>query len=247
MPIRPANAAPRVWAISDFHWSTHKPMDRHGGVWAGHRERLQVEWRLRVHRHDLVLVPGDITFARDPHADFLDLNRLPGQKVIVAGNHDYWAHGRSRADLLDVLSSHPTLHMLSHDHPTYETGPHLIVGYTGADPPESPIHRRMRHQDAVREAKAVLAHALACRTAGQTVIVVTHYPPSQEELSILAPLEPALWLHGHCHLAGCDRHLVDEWEATRRSPRQLCISSDFLNMIPVDVTGGTIHPDLWPR
>lgn len=247
MPPRHAISTPRVWAISDPHWSTSRPMTYYHAGWEGNEHLIESEWRRLVHGHDLVLVPGDITFARDPHDDLARLHRLPGQKVVVPGNHDRWAQGVSRAALQALLEPYPTLHLLSHAHPTYETGRHLIVGYKGADPPDSPAFRprtgAKHHNKAVSNARDAAAAALHIRNSSHHVIVTTHFPPSEEERAAMAALKPDLWLHGHSHLSGNDEPKVREW-SLRSSPPQVCISSDYLRMRPIQVTGGRLHPEV---
>jgi len=234
--------SPRVWSIADFHWSTNLPMDRYGGVWLNHRQRLIDAWKLRVNSRDLVLVPGDITFAQDPNADLLAMHQLPGQKVLVLGNHDRWAQGISKAKLEDLLSSYPTIHLLEYGTPYYETGEVLIVGYKGSEPPENPRHNPKHYNKTLQHAKSLVEKALYVRASYHKVIVTTHYPPSEEERKILSALAPDLWLHGHTHRGGDDSHLVARWERDRVNPRQKCISSDYLNMVVLEVTGGVLHP-----
>lgn len=242
--MSPLVKTPRVWALSDLHWGTRRPMHEHHEGWRDHRERIIAAWRARVGPYDLVLVPGDVTFAHsDPHPDLLALHRLPGQKVLVPGNHDGWCRGMTRLQVNALLELYPTLHMLSHGHPTYETGPHLIVGYQGAEPPESPTFRRRSHRQALVEASVAAEHAAHVRASYHKVIVITHYPPSEEERAILAPLGVDLWLHGHCHVGGLDQDLVAEWEQ-RAVPTQRCISADYLGMIPLEVTEGIVHVPL---
>lgn len=244
MAPRYLTSTPRVWALSDLHWSTYRPMTDYHSGWADHEARIEAEWRRLVHPHDLVLVPGDITFAKDPHPDLLRLHRLPGQKIIVPGNHDRWAQGVTRVKIRELLEPYPTLHMLSHAHPTYETGPHLIVGYSGAEPPDSPTFRprtgRKYHDKAVSNARDAARAALSVRTSSHVVIVITHYPPSEAERDAMSELGPALWLHGHCHRLGLDEPMVDVW-SRRTGPPQVCISADYLSMKPIQVTGGFVH------
>jgi uncharacterized protein len=227
---------PRVWAISDLHWSTRRPMHVYHEAWRDHRERTIQAWVRLVGPYDLVLVPGDITCAHeDPSADLLALHQLPGQKVMVPGNHDRWCQGKSRHKINELLESYPTLNLLSHAHPFYETGPHLIVGYKGADPPDSPLHKPKHHNKALAHAQNAATSALHTRDSYHKVIVITHYPPSKAERKIMAPLGVDLWLHGHCHLGGVDQDLVVRW-AQRTAPPQRCVSSDWLHMTPLEVT-----------
>lgn len=101
-------AAPmRIWALSDLHLSLagDKPMDVFGDHWLRHHEVMARSWDERVAAGDLVLVPGDLSWAGKPAQAATDLAWLgarPGRKVLVKGNHDHW-WPRSRTKLAEVL------------------------------------------------------------------------------------------------------------------------------------------------
>ena len=96
----------QIYAIADLHLSltAEKPMDVFGEAWRGHAEKLERNWRETVNEDDLVLIPGDISWAMQLSASLPDLSfigNLPGRKILLKGNHDYWwsAIGRVRASL----------------------------------------------------------------------------------------------------------------------------------------------------
>ena len=85
----------RIFAIGDLHLSSAqpKPMDIFGPEWEDHAANIAANWRAAVAPSDLVLVAGDISWAlKLPAAspDLAWLADLPGEKVLVRGNHDYW-------------------------------------------------------------------------------------------------------------------------------------------------------------
>ncbi len=85
----------RIWAIGDLHlgFSTGKWMDRFGPHWIDHHLKVEASWRERVAPGDIVLLPGDFSWAMKPDEvarDFTWLAQLPGRKVLIKGNHDYW-------------------------------------------------------------------------------------------------------------------------------------------------------------
>jgi hypothetical protein len=97
----------RIWAISDLHlgFSTGKWMDKFGAQWEGHHERVELAWRSAVAEEDIVLLPGDFSWAMKPQevaAEFAWLAALPGRKVLSKGNHDYWWPGSTKK-LLELL------------------------------------------------------------------------------------------------------------------------------------------------
>lgn len=85
----------RIWALSDLHLSLggDKPMDVFGDHWADHHQQMAAAWDAVVADDDLVLTPGDFSWAGKPEqadADFAWLAARPGWKALVKGNHDHW-------------------------------------------------------------------------------------------------------------------------------------------------------------
>ncbi len=84
-----------VLAISDTHLSTvnPKPMDIFGNNWQNHWERIAADWSEKVMENDTVLIAGDISWAMneaDAKPDIDLICAMPGKKVLIKGNHDYW-------------------------------------------------------------------------------------------------------------------------------------------------------------
>ena len=83
-----------VFAIGDLHLpARQKPMDVFGEHWKDHFQRICQDWLARVSLGDLVLLPGDISWAmrlEEAREDLESISRLPGIKILLRGNHDYW-------------------------------------------------------------------------------------------------------------------------------------------------------------
>ncbi len=84
-----------VFALGDLHLpgGEEKPMEVFGPMWDRHADTISERWRALVGPEDTVLVPGDISWAMQLAAaqeDLLLIARLPGSKVLLRGNHDYW-------------------------------------------------------------------------------------------------------------------------------------------------------------
>ena len=91
-----------LFAIADLHLSLNgeKPMDVFKG-WHNYVERLEKNWRRVVQEGDTVVIAGDISWAmklEDAVQDFQFLHSLPGEKILLKGNHDYWWSTRSKID-----------------------------------------------------------------------------------------------------------------------------------------------------
>lgn len=86
----------KVFAIGDLHLpggSPNKAMDKFGEGWKNHFEKIRQDWQLRVCHEDIVLIPGDISWAmqlENALPDLLAIGELPGRKILLRGNHDYW-------------------------------------------------------------------------------------------------------------------------------------------------------------
>ena len=105
-----------IYAIADLHLpgGDIKPMDVFGAHWAGHFEKISEDWRARVKPEDVVLLPGDISWAMaltDARQDLEAIGALPGSKVLLRGNHDYWWSGIGR--VRDILP--PDMYAVQND------------------------------------------------------------------------------------------------------------------------------------
>jgi Predicted phosphohydrolase len=91
-----------LFVIGDTHLSlsTDKPMDIFGG-WKNYMQRLEENWRSVVQPQDTVIIPGDVSWGmslEQAKEDFLFLHRLPGKKILMKGNHDYWWTTRAKME-----------------------------------------------------------------------------------------------------------------------------------------------------
>ena len=84
-----------IYVIADLHLSftQNKPMNIFGDNWTNHEEKIKQNWLEKVKPDDTVILPGDFswaTYLEDTKLDFEYLNNLPGKKILLKGNHDYW-------------------------------------------------------------------------------------------------------------------------------------------------------------
>ena len=84
-----------IYIIGDLHlgFSVSKPMNIFGNNWENHSEKIKQNWLEKVNSDDTVILPGDFSWAMtldEAKADFEFLNSLPGKKILLKGNHDYW-------------------------------------------------------------------------------------------------------------------------------------------------------------
>ena len=84
-----------IYTIGDLHLSfnENKPMGIFGENWNNHEEKIKNNWIKTVKENDLVVLPGDFswsTYLKDTYEDFKFIDSLPGKKILLKGNHDYW-------------------------------------------------------------------------------------------------------------------------------------------------------------
>ena len=85
----------KIFAISDLHLSFNcdKPMDIFGGNWENYTDKIRNNWIETVDDEDIVLIAGDISWAMkldEATSDLEWVDKLPGKKIIIKGNHEYW-------------------------------------------------------------------------------------------------------------------------------------------------------------
>lgn len=170
----------KIYAIGDLHLSTrsNKPMDVFGGGWEGHFEKIKNSWRSLVKEEDVVLIPGDISWAmklEDALFDLRELKDLPGKKVFCRGNHDYWWNGITK---LRNSAPDETYFFLQND--CLRFGSWLIVGSRGWTCPGSADFteqdEKLYEREAIRFSLA-FAEAERMRQEGDKLLVMMHYPP----------------------------------------------------------------------
>jgi len=195
----------RVFAVADPHLSraAPKPMDIFGAHWEGHPQLFFERWREVVAPADLVLIPGDISWAMKlEHAllDLHDLAALPGQKVLLRGNHDYWWPSISR--LRAALP--PGMHALQND--ALRFGPVVVAGTRGWLCPGSSEFGPEDEKIYQRELQRLeLSLQAARKLGGETLIAMLHFPPTNLRLEpsgfteLLLAYRPGHLLFGHLH------------------------------------------------
>ena len=193
-----------VFAIGDLHLpgGDNKPMDVFGAHWEGHFQRIQADWRGKVGEEDIVLIPGDISWAmqiKDALPDLQAIGGLPGKKVLLRGNHDYWWCGITK--LREMLPS--GMYAVQND--ALQLGGVTICGTrgwtlpsAGGPPEDEKIYARelQRMEMSLERARAL---------GGERLIVMCHYPPLGEggaatRLSrLLEAYRPDDVVYGHLH------------------------------------------------
>lgn len=222
-----------IYAISDLHLSfgTDKPMDVFGEQWRDHPARLSEAWRACVTADDLVLIPGDVSWAMqlsETAKDMAFLSALPGKKLLSRGNHDYWW-----GSLKQVRAAlPPDISALRND--AFVFGGYAVCGARGwicpADPQFTAHDRTVYEHELWR-----LRLSLDAAPPDLPKIVMLHFPPFTGRLfdpgfsALLEEAAPAFVLYGHLHGAAHKNAFV----GTRNGSEYRCVAADYLNFTPL--------------
>lgn len=169
-----------IYAISDLHLSltADKPMDIFGSGWEGHFEKIKADWLEKVTAEDVVLIAGDISWAMkmdDALVDLRALADLPGKKVFIRGNHDFWWNGITR-----LRDNAPDENFIFLQTDAAKIGEFVIVGSRGWTSPGSADYTEQDNKLYLREAerfRLAFADAEKLREDGDKVIAMIHFPP----------------------------------------------------------------------
>lgn len=177
-----------LYVIADLHLScaaeTDKSMEVFGDRWANYTERLYRNWTHLVAPEDTVIVPGDISWALtlpEAREDLAFIDRLPGKKILMKGNHDFWWSSMKKLESFCEENGFSTLSFLYHDACRVEGK--IVAGTRGwlwAENTEKadPEGQKILAREALRlEMSLAAARRLREETPDCEVIAFFHYPP----------------------------------------------------------------------
>ncbi len=217
-----------VFAIADLHLPARvKPMDVFGEHWKNHFERIQADWRARVAASDVVLLPGDLSWAMKLEEALEDLHSiaaLPGTKLLLRGNHDYWwsSIGRVRRALPEGTYALQNDSILLNGR-LYAGSRGWIIPTEESDPDDVRIYNRerMRLEMSLKNARA--------KDADAPITVMLHYPPLTEDQPGFSDILEAYGVedcvYGHLHGAS----IYGAVRGERRGVRYHQVSCDGLD------------------
>lgn len=165
-----------LFVMGDLHLSlsSDKSMDIFGG-WENYVERIKGNWNREVSPEDTVVVPGDISWAmslKEAVADFRYIHELPGRKIILKGNHDYWWTTAAKMNNFLAENGFDSIFILHNNHYAYEK--YGICGTRGwinddSEPADAKV--------LAREAQRLETSIASAENAGLEPLVFLHYPP----------------------------------------------------------------------
>lgn len=167
-----------IYAIGDLHLSLNKekPMDIFGGNWKNHEQKIKENWKNTVQDNDLVILPGDFSWEmhlKDMYNDFAYLNDLPGKKLLLKGNHDYW--WTTLAKMREFLQENKFVNIDFLYNNSYLFEDKIIAGTRGWALNDTENSNKMNHRE---EERLKLSLQSGVDNFGdREIICIMHYPP----------------------------------------------------------------------
>lgn len=227
-----------IFAISDLHLplGKDKPMDIFGGRWDNYIDKLEKNWNSIVTEEDLVLIPGDIswaTYLEETYADFAFIHSLPGKKLLLKGNHDYWWSTLNKLkNYIEIHQFHSIDFLQNNAFLWDETA---ICGTRGWNLPNGQMLDEDRKIFEREKQRLILSLEDAKTKKAKRILVAMHYPPierngvNQDFLNIMKIYNVQLCIYGHLHAAAQKFAPIGVFDGIRLQ----LVSCDYLNFMPV--------------
>ena len=222
-----------LYAMGDLHLclGAPKPMDIFGGAWIGYMDKLKAGVSM-IHPEDTTVLLGDLSWAldlREASADFAWINEIPGRKIILKGNHDYWWSTVAKFDKFCGENGYSNMHILNNN--CYEYEGIAICGTRGwfFEEERSGVHdEKVFRRELIRLESSLKAAGVLPK------MVFLHYPPRYKGytcepiLELLAKYDVRKCYYGHLHGASHGLAMEGVWDGI-----EFClVSADKLAFVP---------------
>ena len=222
-----------LYAIGDLHLclGAPKPMDIFGGAWIGYMDKLK-EGISIIREEDTTVLLGDLSWALDlqeAKADFSWINEIPGRKIILKGNHDYWWSTAAKFNKFCQENGFAEQYILNNNH--YEYNGIAICGTRGWFFEEE---RSGEHDEKVFRRELMRLEASLKSAGNLPKMVFLHYPPRYKGytcepiLELLDKYEVRSCFYGHLHGASHGLAMEGIWDGVSYK----LVSADRLNFKP---------------
>lgn len=222
-----------LFAIGDLHLclGAPKPMDVFGGAWEGYMEKLQAGMSI-IGAEDTTVLLGDLSWALDlqnAKADFAWIDKIPGRKIILKGNHDYWWSTASKFYHFCEENGFSDQFILNNNH--FEYNDLAICGTRGWFFEES---RSSQHDEKVFKRELMRLEASLSSAGEKRKAVFLHYPPKYkgyecpEIIELLHKYDVKQCFYGHLHGPSHGLAMEGVWDGIEYR----LVSADRLNFRP---------------
>jgi len=219
-----------IYTISDLHLSLgieEKPMDIFGKHWEDHVQKIAKNWGKNISPEDVVLIAGDFswaTYLEDSLEDFRFLESLPGNKIILKGNHDYWWSTMKKMNEFLEKNEIRSVKLLYNN--AIEIEKYVIAGtrYWSVDEDAEDNEKILRRE--CERAKLSLNDAKKLNN-DKPIIFMTHYPPDERMMNCVESFNIKYWIYGHIH-SNYEDSIV-----SIPNMKTYLTSCDYLNFVPL--------------
>lgn len=226
-----------LFAIGDLHLSfgSEKPMDIFGEHWVNHPKRVEEAWLEHIKDEDTILIPGDLSWGLrlDEAIPDLDwISQLPGKKIIIKGNHDYWWQTISKLNGL-----YPNIFFLQNTFFEYQD--YAICGSRGwlcPNPTNFTEHDQKIYLREINRLKASLDQAI--KNGNNKIIAMMHYPPTNEKYEasgfteLFEAYSVSVVVYGHLHGKS---YYHTGLQGIRNGVEYRLVSCDYLEFKPLKI------------
>lgn len=250
----------KIWALADLHLAVSTPgkeMDYFGGAWKNYTDKIEARWKEVVQPEDLVLIPGDISWAIKLQQAVIDLewiDKLPGTKVMIRGNHDLWWGSISQVR----AALPPSIHVIQNDIFTWngieiggvrlwDSGEYSYAKFIHfQENKREKITEEISKEDQAKEAEKIFVRDLGRLETSLKLftpkatrrIAMIHYPPIGPDLepsrasALLEKYKVDTCVFGHIHQVTPGTIPMGE----ARGVKYHLTSADYLDFKPLDIS-----------
>ena len=229
-----------IYVIADLHlsFSQDKPMSIFGENWEGHSKKIKTNWISKVKPEDTVVLPGDFSWAmylKDTYKDFQYLDSLPGKKLLLKGNHDYWWTTLTNMRNFLLENKFKNIDFIYNN--SYLVENKILTGTRGWNLLDTENSSKMIKRESIRLQLAI-EDGIKKYGDDKEIIVFMHYPPisntnkKSEFLKILKQYDIKRCYYGHLH----GKSHQDAVEGIVDGIEFKLISADYLNFDVIKVT-----------
>ncbi len=227
-----------IYAIGDLHLSfqTNKPMDIFGEQWKDYEEKIKNNWKKEINNNDLVILLGDFSWAmklEETILDFKFIHDLPGIKVLIKGNHDYWWTSITKMNNLMQENKFYDINFIQNNAFYYKD--YAIIGTRGWTFSDSENATKMLNRELIRLENSILDIK---NREEKRVICAMHYPPITLDMINKNEKSPYIELlnkyninncyYGHLH----GKSHIDAVEGEIDGVNLKLLSSDYIDFKP---------------
>lgn len=199
-----------IYTISDLHlaFGVDKPMDIFGYGWENYMERTEENWKKTITDNDTVIIGGDVswgTYLDDIKPDFDFIESLPGKKILLKGNHDYWWESLTKLKRFTEEMGYKTIEFLHNTSIFVENT--AICGTRGWIDPSVDNFKSNDEKIYLRElGRMELSLKEGIKFNPEKIIAVLHYPPvtkdktiNSDYMELFRKYSVSTCIYGHLH------------------------------------------------